>query len=901
MAWAAAVAARLLSGRSTNASSWVGAVQLGLRLSANGTDPVILNGYAASDGLGTWLPEGLASSVPSEADGDSCVQLLIGSGAWRLDGSCADRLPFACKRLAILPPQRPAMLRAAAVLTGQAAWAFASRQQQPHPLAARGGGAAAVLAYVGPFNGLAEAEALCEDVGGSVAQLRTLSDWEELVRLMGAAVLPPHLASSSGSNVSLVFLLGATQALAGSEPGFRNLDGSRVAGAWGAGQPDGAATGGSAISSAQSCLALRAEFNTSGALLAARLQDEDCGADMGVICQVRDSDVQLLPASVSQRVGGSGGDQSHSQQSRDDTPAFLTHGRLHAVNGRGAEWLEELTLLYGTAGGVQTKVQHGSSNAAYPSPEPWLVRSEEGDTVVALRGCTRAAGDYIKGLQLVTRTGRSSLWFGRACSGGDPAFALTAPAPGAYLAALQSLSAPYIVQISIVWAIGGGTLTSAPAWSAAGVRHWPYPSLKLPWPSAHAWCSARHAGHLASLPTQADNEAAAGLLAPVLAFGLRRAGDGDGASQFAWASGGAPETDDPRLPDASAWPVGADCGVWFTFNNTWGLASCNGTRENWLLEQAVMAGGALCSSPDGSETAASSPPLLPYSLPFRGLELLLFPYGATFNTSTADTWPSAYGTALATCASYGAELLRLPATDLPLLASLLTDTDATRSAAATASPLATVSGSGAMAALGEGNALLSALAADLQRLPLGSRVAGAGLLVTLQALPDAATVLVSTEAADATLVVQPSPGTDSTSAANATGSGGASFPGSAAACAVLGGELLSLSRPEELEQLAAVLGEGEAGADQEGAEPVPSSLWLGLHDLITPGLLQWLGGQEAGAVLLAGAASASTSAWVAPASIAAAATTTSPPFHATVTPSPIPASPFASPSALIAP
>ncbi|KXZ53414.1 hypothetical protein GPECTOR_7g1312 [Gonium pectorale] len=758
------------------------------------------------------------------------------------------------------------MLRAAAVLTGQAAWASvsASRQQPPHPLAARGGGAAALLAYVGPLNGLAEAEALCEDVGGSIAQLRTLSDWEELVRLMGAAVLPPHLASSSGSNVSLVFLLGATQALAGSEPGFRNLDGSRVvAGAWGAGQPDGAATGGSAISSAQSCLALRAEFNTSGALLAARLQDEDCGADMGVICQVRDSDVQLLPASVSQRVGGSGGDQSHSQQSRDDTPAFLTHGRLHAVNGRGAEWLEELTLLYGTAGGVQTKVQHGSSNAAYPSPEPWLVRSEEGDTVVALRGCTRAAGDYIKGLQLVTRTGRSSPWFGGACSGGDPAIALTAPAPGAYLAALQSLSAPYIVQISVVWAIGGDTLTSAPAWSAAGVRHWPYPSLKLPWPSAHAWCSARHAGHLASLPTQTDNEAAAGLLAPVLAFGLRRADDGDGASQFSWASGGAPEADDPRLPNASAWPVGADCGVWFTFNNTWGLASCNGTRKNWLLEQAVTAGGVLCSSPDGSETAASSPPLLPYSFPFRGLELLLFPYGATLNTSTADIWPSAYGTALATCASYGAELLRLPVADLPLLASLLTDTDATRSAAATAGSLSAVSGSGVMAALGEGNALLSALASELQRLPLGSRVAGAGLLMplqdqevrfggsqdgatqcisvmpssSLQALPDSARIWV-TPGADPTVVVQSS---------NATGSGGASFSGSAAACAVLGGDLLSLSRPEELEQLAAVLGEGEAGADQEGAEPGPGSLWFGLHDLITPGLLQWLGDEEAGA------------------------------------------------------
>ncbi|GLI64592.1 hypothetical protein VaNZ11_007851, partial [Volvox africanus] len=109
------------------------------------------------------------------------------------------------------------------------------------PLAARGGFAAALLAYDGVTTsggnssssgggyGFSDAALLCADVGGAPAQLRTMSDWTELKQLMAAAILPPHLRSkATASSLSYRFFLGASRTWPATEAGFRNLDGSRV-------------------------------------------------------------------------------------------------------------------------------------------------------------------------------------------------------------------------------------------------------------------------------------------------------------------------------------------------------------------------------------------------------------------------------------------------------------------------------------------------------------------------------------------------------------------------------------------------------------------------------------------------------------------------------------------------
>ncbi|GIL49722.1 hypothetical protein Vafri_5987, partial [Volvox africanus] len=121
--------------------------------------------------------------------------------------------------------------------------ALGQLRQPPHPLAARGGFAAALLAYDrvttsggnsssgsgSGSNGFSDAAMLCADVGGAPAQLRTITDWAELKQLMAATTLPPHLRpNATTSSVSYRFFLGASRALPAVEAGFRNLDGSRV-------------------------------------------------------------------------------------------------------------------------------------------------------------------------------------------------------------------------------------------------------------------------------------------------------------------------------------------------------------------------------------------------------------------------------------------------------------------------------------------------------------------------------------------------------------------------------------------------------------------------------------------------------------------------------------------------
>ncbi|GIL49705.1 hypothetical protein Vafri_5997, partial [Volvox africanus] len=588
MSWVAAAAVRLLqpsvdsAGSSTNASNPTatnavpagspGVIQLGMVIRPNSnllqnpspttseTSSSLTTAIVTSrDGLGTWLPEGVIGAVANATvltnSGTEaiCPQLLTATGDWRLNGSCTDKLPFVCKRLAGLPTRRPAAIRAAAMVavsvgTPGAAGngsnaALGQLRQPPHPLAARGGFAAALLAYDrvttsggnsssgsgsgsgGGSNGFSDAATLCADVGGAPAQLRTITDWAVLKQLMAATTLPPHLRpNATTSNVSYRFFLGASRALPAVEAGFRNLDGSRVVtpssvGAWQPGQPDNITAVGAPISGSRSCLVLEVGFGANATSSSLGLQDEDCGTSLGVICQVTDPDVQLLPGSISPLVAGSS-QGNDSRVVQDDTHVFLTHGSLYAVNARGTDVLQQLTLLYGRPGGLQAKVRHGDPGGQYPQQQPqspWRIE-DEGDAVVALRGCLGTTGegggggggDVLRGLQFVTRRGRMSPWFGGGCpsdpntttsntttssssssspsssSNSSSMFVLTAPAPGAYLAALQSSGSPYIYQLSAVWAVGGDSdsaATSPPqaGWSAAGIRYWPYPGLKMRW------------------------------------------------------------------------------------------------------------------------------------------------------------------------------------------------------------------------------------------------------------------------------------------------------------------------------------------------------------------------------------------------------------------------------------
>ena len=345
--------------------------------------------------------------------------------------------------------------------------------------------------------------------------------------------------------------------------------------------------------------------------------------------------------------------------------------------------------------------------------------------------------------------------------------------------------------------------SSPPAWAAGasgGLRLTPYPRLRLPWHEAAAWCTDRHAGHLASFAAAADIAAAARRLAPALAFGLSRAA---GGSTFSWAgsaavSGGAtaPPAGDARLPDPAAAAAAATCGMWNTYDNTWALAECGGGAADTSLvpdgggavsaAATLAGGGALCWAGDDTDSPSASPPLLPYSLPFRGLELLVFPYGGGSPTAAAGQgWAPTYSTAVATCAAYGAEVMRLPA-NFPGTAAVVpavvaaTSDDALAAAAGTphwAHSTAVSSGVGAGAGLAaasdEAAALLAALTSALQRLPGGWQLSSSGLLLPLQEVSGGSSSAAAAAAAPTRCVAaSPLPGLDAGGAAGWSLSGG---------------------------------------------------------------------------------------------------------------------------------
>lgn len=303
-------------------------------------------------------------------------------------------------------------------------------------------------------------------------------------------------------------------------------------------------------------------------------------------------------------------------------------------------------------------------------------------------------------------------------------------------------------------------------WTSAGVRYAAYPSLKLTWHEAHTWCSTRglhSGGHLVSIPNAETHTALATPLTPMLGFGLQaNIADWNTMSfAFTWydngtygiGNGTAPAKSDPRLPAANTWPYLYNCGVWHTGNNTWGQTLCSSSNfedgsVTWpvsALSAAVSRGGVLCAAPDVSAASPpASPPLLPYTLSFRGTELLLFPYGAQYGTNDTANWPGAYSTALATCAAYGAEVLRLPAglaavsAPLPSTAGAAVDGGGEgRSEVPLAAASAAVGPGTAAGAASEAAALMAALSAAVQQLPLGASMSQKGILAVLKVRPGA--------------------------------------------------------------------------------------------------------------------------------------------------------------------
>lgn len=119
--------------------------------------------------------------------------------------------------------------------------------------------------------------------------------------------------------------------------------------------------------------------------------------------------------------------------------------------------------------------------------------------------------------------------------------------------------------------------------------------------------------------------------------------------------------------------------------------------------------------------------------------------------------------------------------------------------------------------------------------------AGSANLLLVRAATPLPSTLVAT-AADADPAASP---TRPLAAARAAGS---TYDGAAAACAAAGGELLTLAARSELAALVSELAGGALYGSDEAAE-----LWVGLHDLLAPGVMQWVGDEEAGGSAAAGA------------------------------------------------